>query len=130
MHSGANRDKLIVGIPSYGIAFDLADANRNGVGAPVNGGAGDLDYRDICQRTRSEALTYRWEETQRVPYAFSGNFWIGYDDVRSVIEKAHYIRSNNYGGGMFWALDNDDFGNACGEGRFPLIANVYNIVMA
>jgi chitinase len=128
MRNGGVKSKLIIGIPSYGNAFNLRNPGNNGVGAPATG-AGHMDYRDICQKTRSGALTYRWDDTQKVPYAFSGSYWIGYDDVRSVVEKANYIKNNGYGGGMFWALDDDDYGNACGAGRFPLISAVYNIVV-
>jgi chitinase len=127
--AGVDKSKLIVGLPSYGNAFNLADSNNNGVGAAVTSGAGNMDYRDICQKTRSGALTYRWDDTQKVPYAFSGSYWVGYDDVKSVTEKANYIKSNNLGGGMFWALDNDDFDNVCGDGKFPLITKVYSIVV-
>jgi chitinase len=129
MQEGAERDKLIVGIPAYGIAFTLKDPNNNGVSALTTSGDGHQGYHEICQKVHSGALNYRWEDQQRVPYAFSGTYWIGYDDVRSVTEKAHYINNHGYGGGMFWALDNDDFMNRCGDGRFPLVSTVFKIVV-
>ena len=40
---------------------------------------------------------------------------LSYDDTQSLTEKANYILSNGLAGGMFWALDLDDFtGNFCG----------------
>jgi chitinase len=111
-----------------GNAFTLSDANKNWVGVAASG-AGTADYRDICQKVKAGALNYRWDPDQKVPYAFSGTYWVGFDDVRSVIEKANYINNLGLGGGMFWALDNDDYDNKCGGGRFPLISAVYNIVV-
>lgn len=125
---GVDRNKLIVGIPSYGNAFALQNANNNGVGAPATG-AGSMTYYAICQRTRSGSLNYRWDDSQKVPYAFSVSEWVGYDDVRSVTEKANYIKNNDLGGAMWWAVDDDDYNNVCAGGRYPLISAVYNIVV-
>ena len=124
---GVDRQKLILGMPAYGVAFRLHDPNRNGVGAPASDG-GALRYNDICQRINSGSLTYRWEEAQRVPYAFAGVEWVGYDNVRSITEKSNYINQHNLGGGMFWAVDQDDHQNSCGQGRFPLITTARNIL--
>lgn len=46
------RNKLVVGIPFYGVAFKLADAAMHGVGAPVLGEEGGIDgsvtYTEVC----------------------------------------------------------------------------------
>lgn len=128
LNKGVPRDKLIMGIPAYGNAFRLANSNNNGVGAAASGD-GSLKFNQICQRINSGSLTYRWDDAQKVPYAFSGTQWVGYDDVRSVTEKANYIKSLNLGGAMIWDLDSDDFSNSCGLGKYPLISTVYNIVV-
>lgn len=128
LDKGVAKDKLIVGIPAYGRSFRLADPNRNGVGAPASGLA-TPKFFEICPRVNSRSLTYVFENTQRVPYAFAGTEWIGYDDVRSVTEKANYIKSNGLGGAMFWDIDSDDYNNVCGFGRYPLISTVYNIIV-
>ena len=127
LNRGAPRDKLILGMASYGNAFRLNDANNNGVGAPASGG-GSLTYLDICQRVNSGQFSYRWEESQRSPYAFNGYDWVGYDDVRAIEEKSHYINQQNLGGGMFWSVDSDDYQNACGQGFQTLIRTSRNII--
>jgi chitinase len=81
LRQGVSKDKLIMGIPTYGNAFRLNDPNRNGVGAPASG-AGSLKYNQICPRVRSGSLNYRWDDAQKVPYAFAGSEWVGYEDVR------------------------------------------------
>lgn len=128
LNKGVSRDKLIMGIPAYGNVFRLANPSNNGVGAAASGD-GSWKFNQICPRTNSGSLTYRWDDAQKVPYAFSGTQWVGYDDVRSVTEKANYIKNMNLGGAMFWDLDSDDFSNSCGLGRFPLISTVYNIIV-
>lgn len=128
LRKGISRDKLIMGIPAYGNVFRLANSNNNGVGAAASG-AGSWKFNEICPRVKSGSLNYRWDDAQKVPYAFSGSDWVGYDDVRSVTEKANYIVNQNLGGAMFWSIDSEDFSNACGYGRYPLITAVSNIVI-
>lgn len=121
-------DKLIMGIPTYGRAFTLADAANNGVGAATISGAGTKMFNQICQETKLGAYTYHWEETQKVPYAFNETFWIGYDDIRSIEKKAHYIINHQLGGAMFWSIDSDDYTGSCGSGKFPLIGSAYKLL--
>lgn len=128
LKKGVAREKLIMGIPAYGNKFQLANSNNNKVGAAATG-SGSWKFYEICSRVNSGSLTYVWDDAQKVPYAFRANDWVGYDDVRSVTEKANYIKNLNLGGAMFWSLDSDDYNNACGYGRFPLISTVYNIVI-
>lgn len=128
LRKGVDKKKLIMGIPAYGNSFRLADANKNGVGSAA-AGTGSQKYNQICPRVNSGSLNYRWDEAQKVPYAFSGTEWIGYDDVRSVTEKANYINNMNLGGAMIWSLDSDDYSNACGSGKFPIISTISKIVL-
>ncbi|CAC5386352.1 E3.2.1.14 [Mytilus coruscus] len=73
-------------------------------------------FGKIC----SSGWTTAWNDEHQVPYAYSGDQWVGYDNVRSVTIKAKYIKEKGLGGAMFWALDIDDFtGDACNEGVYP-----------
>ena len=53
-----------------------------------------------------------WDDQAKVPFASSGNQWVGYDDLESIAVKANYIMSQDFGGAMFWAVDLDDFSNS------------------
>ncbi|XP_027976052.1 chitotriosidase-1 isoform X2 [Eumetopias jubatus] len=67
------------------------------------------------------AIEHRIKD-QKVPYAFQGNQWVGFDDVESFKTKASYLKQKGLGGAMVWALDMDDFaGFFCNQGLYPLI---------
>ncbi len=46
--------------------------------------------------------TVAYDDFQKVPYAYKGNQWVGYDDQNSIKLKAEYAVSKNLGGIMFW----------------------------
>ncbi|XP_069489169.1 chitotriosidase-1-like isoform X2 [Ambystoma mexicanum] len=125
---GAPAEKLVMGVPSYGRTFTLSTAGT-GVAAPASGpgsaGAftrspGFLSYYEAC--TFLQGATRVWIEEQKVPYAYKGNQWVGYDDIQSITTKAQYLKASGFGGAMVWALDLDDFkGSICGQEVYPLI---------
>ncbi|XP_021010681.1 chitinase-like protein 4 [Mus caroli] len=130
---GAASEKLIMGFPAYGHTFTLSDPSKNGIGAPtVSAGPpgkytneqGLLAYFEICTFL-NEGATEIFDGTQEVPYAYLGNEWVGYDNVRSFKLKAQWLKDNNLGGAVVWPLDMDDFsGSFCHQGRFPLTSTL------
>lgn len=136
LSQGAPADKLILGIPSYGRTFTLANPGNNGVGAPATGAgaagpytreAGMLGYNEICESFRQGGWEIRRENQQRVPYAVKGNQWVGYDDVESVHEKCDYINRLNLGGAMMWSVETDDFRGICGQ-KYPLLTKMNEVL--
>ncbi|KAF3819506.1 hypothetical protein GH733_015015 [Mirounga leonina] len=128
--NGTPAEKLIVGVPTYGHTFTLSDSSNTGIGAPTSGAgpagpyagqAGFWAYLEICTFLKNGA-TQAWDAPQDVPYTYQGNEWVGYDDVKSFGLKARWLKDNNFGGAMVWAIDLDDFtGTFCNLGKFPLI---------
>ncbi|XP_042854109.1 acidic mammalian chitinase [Panthera tigris] len=129
--NGAPAEKLIVGFPTYGHTFILSDPSNTGIGAPTSGAgppgpstrqSGFWAYYEICTFLKNGA-TQAWDTPQDVPYAYQGNQWVGYDNVKSFdIKQAQWLKENNFGGAMVWAIDLDDFtGTFCNQGKFPLI---------
>ena len=130
--SGASRDKLVLGIPTYGRSYTLVNPDAHEIGSPTDGpGAagkgtkedGYLAYYEICQAVEEED---GWDvETPYPgvmgPYAHRDKLWVGFDDEGIVREKAHFVNEESLGGIMFWTIDNDDFRAACGPRPFPLI---------
>ncbi|KFQ57256.1 Acidic mammalian chitinase, partial [Nestor notabilis] len=134
-NSGAPAEKLLVGFPTYGHTFNLQSPSNTAIGAPTSGPgpagpytrqAGFLAYYEICTFLKSGA-TQAWDAPQDVPYAYSGSEWVGYDNIKSFNIKVDWLKKNNFGGAMVWALDLDDFtGSFCQQGKYPLITTLKN----
>ncbi|NWI63517.1 CHIA chitinase, partial [Todus mexicanus] len=134
-NNGAPAQKLLVGFPTYGHSFTLQNPSNNGIGAPTSGPGpagpytqegGLLAYYEICTILASGA-TQTWDASQDVPYAYKGNEWIGYDNVKSFSVKVDWLKKNNFGGAMVWTIDLDDFtGTFCNQGKYPLITTLKN----
>ncbi|XP_069862383.1 acidic mammalian chitinase isoform X2 [Dipodomys merriami] len=131
--NGAPVEKLIVGFPAYGHTFTLSNPSNTGIGAPASGAgpagpytreSGFWAYYEICTFLKDGA-TEAWDGPQEVPYAYQGNVWVGYDNVKSFDIKTQWLKQNNFGGSMVWAIDLDDFtGTFCNQGKFPLISTL------
>ncbi|PNF16877.1 putative chitinase 10 [Cryptotermes secundus] len=134
LEKGADRKKIIMGMPMYGQSFTLADANKNGLNAKTYGpgqageftrAGGFLAYYEICHAVKSQGYTQVRDPEGRIgPYAYKGNQWVSYDDVSDIRRKSQYIKKMDLGGGMIWALDLDDFKNRCGCGIHPLLKTI------
>ncbi|XP_055474134.1 chitinase-like protein 3 [Psammomys obesus] len=133
--NGAASEKLIVGFPTYGQTFTLSDPSNTGIGAPTASAgvlgpytemSGTWAYYEICTFL-NDGATEAWDAAQEVPYAYQGNKWVGYDNVKSFHIKAEWLKQNNLGGAMLWTLDMDDFtGFFCNQGQFPLTSILKN----
>uniref|UniRef100_A0ABM5G731 chitinase n=1 Tax=Pogona vitticeps TaxID=103695 RepID=A0ABM5G731_9SAUR len=133
--NGVPAEKLIMGFPTYGRTFRLTTSDT-GVCAPVSGAgsagpytreAGFWAYYEIC--TFIQTATVKWIDDQKVPYAYKGNEWIGYDNIASYHCKVGFLKENNFGGAMVWAIDLDDFlGTFCNEGKYPLISELKRLL--
>uniref|UniRef100_A0A8C9S1U3 Acidic mammalian chitinase n=1 Tax=Scleropages formosus TaxID=113540 RepID=A0A8C9S1U3_SCLFO len=127
--NGAPAEKLLVGFPTYGNTFTLTNPANHGIGAPISGAgtagkytqeAGELAYFEICGFL--EGATEVWNAQQDVPYAYKGNQWVGYDNVKSFGIKVQWLMKEKFGGAMVWTIDMDDFlGTFCNQGKYPLI---------
>lgn len=123
--NGVVRSKIILGIPTYGHVYTLANAANTAVysaGYP----SGYEDYNSICQKINWNQYTSVLDAYQKAPYAFSGTRWVGYESPASAAIKAQYIKDKSLGGAMFWSLESDDYSNVCGGGKFAIISTVYN----
>lgn len=128
---GAPKEKLVIGMPTYGRSFTLANPDKHGPNAPASGGgregvytkeSGFLAYYEICEMLLNGAV-YVWDDEMKVPYLVDGDQWVGFDDERAIRNKMHWIKSNGFGGAMVWTIDMDDFkGEVCGGNvKYPLI---------
>lgn len=113
-----------------------------------------LDFWKILKN----GATQEWDDPKKVPYAYQGNVWVGYDNVNSFnikvrsvpwicwgpspesqkskwfllssfFKQPQWLKSNQFGGAMVWAIDLDDFtGTFCNQGKFPLISTLKKVL--
>ncbi|PNF23034.1 hypothetical protein B7P43_G09842 [Cryptotermes secundus] len=128
---GADRDKLVLGIPTYGRSYTLYNPLATEIGSPADGPGeqgdatrekGYLAYYEICENLQSDGWKVEHPNRNAMgPYAYKGNQWVGYDDIDIVKLKSQYVSENGLGGIMFWSIDNDDFRGKCHGRPYPLI---------
>ncbi|KAE9462620.1 hypothetical protein C3L33_05471, partial [Rhododendron williamsianum] len=97
IQSGMSPKKLVLGMPFYGYAWRLANANNHGLKAPVNGpvgsGNGAMRYRDIIGFiAENKAATTVYNGTIVSNYCYAGTTWIGYDGTESISAKVSYAK--------------------------------------
>ncbi|CDP10190.1 unnamed protein product [Coffea canephora] len=112
-NAGVGAKKLVLGIPFYGYAWRLANANNHGILAPANGAAGPDNgaeqYRAIrtfVAQTPGAVVVYN--STYVCNYCYAGTTWIGYDDTQTVSTKVSYAKQNGLLGYFAWHIGADD----------------------
>ncbi|CAG0923669.1 unnamed protein product [Notodromas monacha] len=130
VRQGAPKEKLLIGMPTYGRSFTLVDEEKFDIGAPATGGGtageftgeeGFLSYYEVCDFLHQDNVTLVWDNEQQVPFAYRKDQWVGFDDERSLKTKMEWLKEMGFGGVMIWSVDMDDFRGSCGMGKFPLI---------
>ncbi|XP_076043180.1 chitinase 7 [Oratosquilla oratoria] len=132
---GAPPQKILVGMPTYGRSFTLADPDSFDIGAEVTAGGdagrytleeGFMSYYEVCEFLFQENTTLVWDNEQLVPFAYRGNQWVGFDDERSLAGKVEWLKELDLGGVMIWSVDMDDFRGNCGGEKYPLLKTLVN----
>jgi chitinase len=115
---GVPPNKLHLGTAFYGRGFEgIPSSSPNGLYAtytnPASPGTwelGSFDYTDLAANYENATGWVKyWHATTRVPWLWnpSQHKFIGYDDPRSITEKAWYVQQWGLGGAMFWELSGD-----------------------
>lgn len=82
LKNGAPKEKIILGIGTYGRTFTLANSQQHGYNAPITGPgaagpftreASTLGYNEFCETQSSWTIVQ--DNNTKVPYAYKGNQW-------------------------------------------------------
>lgn len=131
---GVPANKLVLGVPAFGITATLEDPEMNEYGAPSLGpgepgkltkSPGSLAFYEICENLASEG----WKAVKNYPratgpYAFKKDQWVAYDDEAMMKIKGEFVRYRGLGGVAVWSLSQDDFRGFCTGVKFPLIMSI------
>ncbi|KAK2577855.1 hypothetical protein KPH14_001118 [Odynerus spinipes] len=129
---GMPRDKIVIGIPTYGHSYKLDNPLNHKLQAPASGfgklgSNGFVSYSTICQFLNRGAYSV-FESESKVPYAYKDDEWISYDNNESVYYKTKWILANGFKGAMIFSLNVDDWKNKCNPNEtFPLIRTIAKI---
>ncbi|XP_065635351.1 class V chitinase-like [Quercus suber] len=113
IRAGFPARKIVFGLPYYGYAWKLKDANNHGFLAPANGADitadGALGYTHIRNRIIGQggAIT-AFNYTFASDYCYNGTTWVGYDDVKSILAKILYAKGKGLLGYFTWRVGLDD----------------------
>ncbi|XP_043235653.1 probable chitinase 10 [Amphibalanus amphitrite] len=133
LEEGAAPEKVLIGLATYGRSFTLKHGDQYDIDAPhlgagkagkFTGDPGFAAYFEICEFLDQENTTLIWDAEQQVPFAFNGDYWVGFDDEKSLEKKVEWLRELGLGGVSIWSADLDDFSGACGGGRYTLMSAV------
>ncbi len=103
------RDKLVLGTPFYGFAFEGVTNENRGLFQPYEG-ADTQTYEQVRTTFKTEAhYQYHWHPDARVPWLYSkeDDVFVTFDDRHSTMEKTKYVEENGFGGMMCWELSQD-----------------------
>jgi chitinase len=100
---GIPKDKIIMGIPFWGIKWESEDVNESFTGSTV-----DVMYYDIPQLI-GNGWTYHWDDNASCPYLIKDDNTriITYENQESIGLKCQYVLEEELGGVMIWALSYD-----------------------
>uniref|UniRef100_A0A5S6Q1D4 Chitin-binding type-2 domain-containing protein n=1 Tax=Trichuris muris TaxID=70415 RepID=A0A5S6Q1D4_TRIMR len=114
---GMPKEKIVIGLPTYGRGWTLLDTADPSVGSEAIGASTALNYTradgviafyECCELLKQGARSFRDKETGAA-ILVQGNQWFSYDDRESFKRKLQWIREERYGGAFVWSLDTDDF---------------------
>ncbi|XP_059156342.1 chitinase-like protein 3 [Physella acuta] len=136
LNHGVPREKIVIGLATYGLGWKLVDETKTGVRAPADGGntkgkyteeSGILSHYEICEHILNDGWKVEWIEEQKVPYAYGQGEWIGFDSPDSFYLKAITIIKEGLAGAFVWSVEMDDFNGHCGGPKYPMLRTIYEV---
>ncbi|RZK83159.1 MAG: hypothetical protein EOO92_00245 [Pedobacter sp.] len=98
-NKGIPANRLVLGIPAFGLRYNELDANGN------NASWGSYDYIPFKDILNLDATAAQKEYTSTIAKG------VYYNGIPLVTQKANYIKSSNFKGAYIWAGDYDATGN-------------------
>ncbi|CAN0838497.1 Class V chitinase [Linum grandiflorum] len=114
IQQGLPPTKIVLGLPFYGYAWKLVDANETGLYAPANGtdlpAGGAMTYGQINRfiaEWKGSAVDV-FNATVVSEYCYNETTWIGYDSGETIFGKVLYAKAKGLAGYFAWHVGADD----------------------
>lgn len=130
---GISASKLLMGIPSYGRSWKLANASQHGLHAPATGKGDPSPYRhfkglylypDVCMARQLGAAEV-FDKENVASYLYTKNKdWVAFDSQDTVLAKVNFMKKLKLAGVGIWALHLDDVTGVCKAGPLPLLNEI------
>uniref|UniRef100_A0A1I8C191 Glyco_18 domain-containing protein n=1 Tax=Meloidogyne hapla TaxID=6305 RepID=A0A1I8C191_MELHA len=136
---GMPKNKIVIGLATYGHGWTLADPNakKKPVGINATGPSKPTEfvkeegigaYYEFCEMLTDRSTKHAFDMNAKVPFlVYQNDQWFSFDNIRSFKAKIDWIKANGYGGAYVWTLDFDDFNGQCTDsedGIYPLIGTI------
>lgn len=114
LNRGFQANKLVLGLPYHGYAWQLVNPNENAVGAPASGPAitidGSMGYKSIKAfiRDYGYGAASAYNHSYDVNFFSSGSIWINFDGVEAITAKVSFAKEKGLLGYNAFQLSNDD----------------------
>ncbi|CAI6366535.1 unnamed protein product [Macrosiphum euphorbiae] len=127
---GMPKEKILLGMPTYGHSFKLINEANNGFGSPTSGPGigkdGFVTFSETCEFQSHQNASTVFDHDTRTPYSYHKNDWISFDNENSLAYKAEFAASLGLGGAMVFSLNTDDYSGSslCSSSVFPLTSRI------
>ncbi|CAF3827833.1 unnamed protein product [Rotaria sp. Silwood1] len=122
VEQGVPKNKILIGLEGLGHTFQLNNSYNHDFAAPVIGvgyGNGWMTFIEFCLLVTT--VGSHWDDEAKVNYTYYNDQWTNVGDVRAAVEKALFVKTNNYGGAFTFGLHLDDSTDMCRHGEtFPI----------
>lgn len=120
LNYGFPANKLVMGVPFYGYAYQGVKNANNGLWQRFTSGAA-VAY-DAVQSQYASNSSYKkfYDSTAMVPWLYNGSTFVSYEDASSIQKKTQYALSKNLLGVGIWELSQDRNGTLLGTVRKAL----------
>ncbi|CAF5025843.1 unnamed protein product, partial [Rotaria sp. Silwood1] len=122
VEQGVPKNKILIGLEGLGHTYQLNNSYNHDFAAPVIGvgyGNGWMTFIEFCLLVTT--VGSHWDDEAKVNYTYYNDQWTNVGDVRAAVEKALFVKTNNYGGAFTFGLHLDDSTDMCRHGEtFPI----------